>query len=61
MLTLNYETKNFVNDNGEETSYNRYYVEYMGVQIELKPVDKTGKDFLACICASQKVGDKNGK
>lgn len=60
MLTLNCETKEFTNDKGENTEYKRYFVEYMGVQIELKPIDKTGKEFLNCIY-SQKVGDKNGK
>lgn len=60
MLTLNCETKTFTNDKGENTEYKRYFVEYMGIEIELKPVDKTASKFLNSIY-SQKVGEKNGK
>ena len=47
-LKLKRKIETAVDSNGQAFTYIVYYVVVMGVEIVLKPIDKTSKQFLNC-------------
>ena len=47
-LKLKKKIETAVDSNGQAFTYTKYYVVVMGVEIVLKPTDKTSKQLLNC-------------
>ena len=47
-LKLKKKIETAVDSNGQSFTYTKYYVVVMGVEIVLKPIDKTSKQLLNC-------------
>ena len=45
-LTLQYEDRTYTDKNGQERNYRVFYVVINGLDIEVRPVDNTGRQIL---------------